>query len=342
MLAPPSRTAYDVASRRRRRSGLAAAVYASDGLSTVLLARDLPGGRPAHVGDRDFRLPAGSAARAGQTRGAPADAGTEIVFRGVVGDEHWLDGTHRIAVDGGHEVSAPIVVAAPGMDWRRLEVERVDELLGRGVYYGAGRSEALQCGGDDVLVVGAGNSAGQAVLNLANAGARVKMIVRGERLGKTMSAYLVERIEHHPLIDVRYGAAVDALHADAELEAVTVEGPDGAQRPRALFICIGGQRASWAARGSPDAADTSSPGPTARRHAEGGRSIATARAETSRRRVRRRRRAPRIDEAAEAMARRDPARSRIAVSTSLPADAGVSPRRPRSPRRTRSASPAGR
>ena len=84
------------------------------------------------------------------------------------------------------------------MDWRRLEVDGVDELLGRGVYYGAGRSEAAQCGGDDVVVVGAGNSAGQAVMNLANAGARVTMVVRGDRLGKSMSAYLVERIEAPP------------------------------------------------------------------------------------------------------------------------------------------------
>ena len=79
----------------------------------------------------------------------------------------------------------------------------MDELLGRGVYYGAGRSEAAQCGGDDVVVVGAGNSAGQAVLSLANAGARVKMVVRGDDLAKSMSAYLVRRIEAHPSIDVR-------------------------------------------------------------------------------------------------------------------------------------------
>ena len=74
------------------------------------------------------------------------------------------------------------------MVWRRLEVDGVDELLGRGVYYGAGRSEAAQCGGDDVVVVGAGNSAGQAVMNLADAGARVTMVVRGDDLGKSMSA----------------------------------------------------------------------------------------------------------------------------------------------------------
>ena len=72
------------------------------------------------------------------------------------------------------------LLAAPGMGWRRLEVDGMDELLGRGIYYGAGRSEAAQCGGDDVVVIGAGNSAGQAVMNLGNAGARVTMVVRGD------------------------------------------------------------------------------------------------------------------------------------------------------------------
>ena len=87
----------------------------------------------------------------------------------VVGGGRLPDGGYRVEVDGGHEVTAPVALAAPGMDWRRLDVDGVDELLGRGVYYGAGRSEAAQCGGEDVVVVGAGNSAGQAVLNLANA-----------------------------------------------------------------------------------------------------------------------------------------------------------------------------
>ena len=106
------------------------------------------------------------------------------------------------------------LLAAPGMRWRRLEVDGMDELLGRGTYYGAGRSEAAQCGGDDVVVIGAGNSAGQAVMDLGNAGARVTMVVRGDDLGKSMSAYLVERIERHPLIDVRLETQVTELHAE--------------------------------------------------------------------------------------------------------------------------------
>jgi thioredoxin reductase (NADPH) len=141
------------------------------------------------------------------------------------------------------------------MVWRRFEVEGVEELLERGVYYGAGRSEAAQCGGDDVVVVGAGNSAGQAVMHLANAGARVRMIVRGERLGKSMSAYLVDRIAAHPLIDVRLRAQIEAVEEDADscLAAVRVRDADGSVErlpARALFLCLGGQpRTEWATAG---------------------------------------------------------------------------------------------
>ena len=137
------------------------------------------------------------------------------------------------------------------MVWRRLDVDGVPELLDRGVYYGAGRSEAARCGGEAVVVVGAGNSAGQAVLNLANAGARVTMAVRGEELGARMSGYLVERIDVHPLVDVRLGARVTQVDADGgRLGAVTVTdggGRDERLRARALFLCIGGvPQTRWA------------------------------------------------------------------------------------------------
>jgi thioredoxin reductase (NADPH) len=150
-----------------------------------------------------------------------------------------------ILLDGGLEISASLVLAATGMEWRRLDLEGIDELLGRGVYYGAGRSEATQCAEEDVVVVGAGNSAGQAVLNLANAGARVKMLVRGDRLGKTMSAYLVNRIEDHLLIDVRLRTELTAVHADRGLLAGVTFADDAGNaetvRASALFLCIGGR-----------------------------------------------------------------------------------------------------
>ena len=123
---------------------------------------------------------------------------------------------------------------------------------GTGVYYGAGRSEAAQSGGEDTVVVGAGNSAGQAVLHLARAGARVTMLVRGDRLGRTMSEYLVRRIEESRLIDVLFETKVRAVHAEGgRLASVVVAGRDGresALSARALFLCIGGvPRTGWAA-----------------------------------------------------------------------------------------------
>jgi thioredoxin reductase (NADPH) len=137
------------------------------------------------------------------------------------------------------------------MAWRRLDVEGIEELMDRGVYYGAGRSEAAQCGDEDVIVVGAGNSAGQAVMNLAGAGARVTMLVRGDDLGRSMSAYLVERIVANPLIDVRLRTEVEAVAADGDrLATVTVRDGDGRSEEVAaqtMFLCLGGEpNTRWA------------------------------------------------------------------------------------------------
>ena len=137
------------------------------------------------------------------------------------------------------------------MHWRRLEVPGIEELLGRGILYGAGRSEAAACANESVIVVGAGNSAGQAAMDLANAGARVTMLVRGDRLSKSMSAYLVERIEGHDLVEMRLRTEVRAVEAEEGwLSGVLVEGPEDSREPlpaRMMFLCLGGvPRTGWA------------------------------------------------------------------------------------------------
>jgi thioredoxin reductase (NADPH) len=251
----PSREAYDLAIVGGGPAGLAAAVYAaSDGLSTAVVERDLPGGQASHTSmiENFFGFPDGiGGAELARLAGRQAQRfGAELLIRrGVVRGEHTTDG-HVLHLAEGLALRAPVVIAAPGMEWRRLAAPGVEELLGRGVYYGAGRSEAAQCGGDEVVVVGAGNSAGQAVMNLANAGARVRMLVRGDTLRKAMSAYLVERIEQHPLVDVRLGAQVAAAHGDGRLEEVATVDAGGREETlpaRALFVCIGGApRTGWA------------------------------------------------------------------------------------------------
>lgn len=252
----PRRERYDLAIIGAGPAGLAASVYAaSDGLSTLVVERDVPGGQASHTSmiENFFGFPDGiGGAELARRAGRQAEGfGAELVLlRGVVGSTVDGDGFH-IDLDGGARATADTVIAAPGMVWRRLEVDGADDLLGRGFYYGAGRSEAAQCGGDPVVVVGAGNSAGQAVMNLADAGANVVMVVRGGGLGASMSQYLVDRIAAHPRIDVRLRTQVVAIHPeDHHLQAATLERADGARADvpaRALFACIGGTpRTGWA------------------------------------------------------------------------------------------------
>ncbi len=201
--APPARTSYDLAIVGAGPAGLAAAVYAaSDGLSTIVLERDVPGGQASHTSliENFFGFPEGiGGAELARLAGRQAERfGAELVLlRGVEGSRARRRTIHA-AGRRRPRGRRPATIAAPGMVWRRLDVDGVEELLGRGVYYGAGRSEAAHCGGDDVVVVGAGNSAGQAVMHLGNAGARVTMLVRGDSLSKSMSAYLVHRIARPP------------------------------------------------------------------------------------------------------------------------------------------------
>jgi thioredoxin reductase (NADPH) len=252
----PAQRHYDVLIVGAGPAGLAAAVYAaSDGLSTLVVDEDVPGGQASHTSliENFFGFPEGiGGAELARLAGRQAEKfGAELMLlRGVVGSRVGAGGETVVQIAGGYEVSADVLLAAPGMRWRRLELDGMDELLGRGTYYGAGRSEAAQCGGDEVIVIGAGNSAGQAVMSLGDAGARVTMVVRGEELARTMSAYLVERIGRHPQIDVRLRTQVTELHGDGQLAGVTLTDAGGASQrraARALFACIGGTpRTAWA------------------------------------------------------------------------------------------------
>jgi thioredoxin reductase (NADPH) len=256
---PPARSHYDLAIVGAGPAGLAAAVYgASDGLSTIAFERDVPGGQAGHTSmiENFFGFPGGIEG-ATLTRQAARQAesfGAELqILRGVKEGEAREQGGMRFELDDGLQVTADVVVVSPGMEWRRLEVDGVEELLGRGVYYGSGRSESLGSSGQRVVIVGAGNSAGQAVMNFGDAGARVTMVVRGDSLGKSMSAYLVTRIQAHPMIDVRLHSQVRHVNGDAGgLRSVAIEDGQGLVQEHAadrLFVCIGGEpRTRWATK----------------------------------------------------------------------------------------------
>jgi thioredoxin reductase (NADPH) len=219
----------------------------------------VPGGQASYTAmiENFFGFPDGiGGAELARLAGRQAERfGAELMLlRGVQGSRlKGHDELVALTLDDGSEITASVVLAATGMDWRRLELAGIDELLGHGVYYGAGRSEAAQCAGQSVVVVGAGNSAGQAVLNFANATARVTMLVRGDRLAKTMSAYLIRRIEQHPLIDVHLETQLTELHPSGDkIAAVTFADASGKADRRAVdavFLCIGGSpHTDWCSR----------------------------------------------------------------------------------------------
>src|SRR4051812_23604177 len=208
-------------------AGLAAAVYAaSEGLRTVVVERDAPGGQAGQSAaiENYLGFPKGLSG-ADLTRRAVAQAarfGAEMVLaRDVVGLD--VRGPVRAVVFGdGGEIESRAVLVATGVSYRRLEADGLEALGARGVNYGATASEAGQCAGAEVYVVGAANSAGQAVLNLARYASKVVLLVRGPSLEATMSQYLVSRIRAAGNVEVRLRTKVVAARGGDHLEALTL------------------------------------------------------------------------------------------------------------------------
>ena len=249
------RPLYDVCIVGGGPAGLAAAVYAaSEGLQTVIVEREAPGGQAGQSAaiENYLGFPKGlSGSDLAQRAIAQVGRfGAEMVLaRDVVGFQQ-RGPVRAVMVDGGGDIEARAVVVATGVSYRRLPAAGADDLVGRGVYYGAVASEASQCQGDEVYVVGAANSAGQAALNLARYAARVVLLVRGESLSATMSRYLVERITASPNIDVRCRTQVVAAHGDGHLERLTlsesVSGRTEEVPTSWLFVFIGASpRTDW-------------------------------------------------------------------------------------------------
>jgi len=204
-------------------AGLAAAVYgACEGLRTLVIEREAPGGQ-AETSSRienylGFPTGVSGSELARRALQQAIRLGAEIaVTRSAVAID---PSTMAVTLDGGERVGARTLVLATGVAWRRLSTDGFERLLGKGVYYGASRSEAASMQGQDIHLIGAGNSAGQAALFFASHARSVTLVVRGERLERSMSHYLMEQIRGKPNIQVALGSEVTAAHGDKALSAI--------------------------------------------------------------------------------------------------------------------------
>ncbi|UFP94266.1 FAD-dependent oxidoreductase [Gloeobacter morelensis] len=229
-------------------AGLAAAVYgASEGLSTVIVERQAPGGQ------------AGSSSRIENYLGFPVGlSGADLARRAVAQARRFgveilspqeatsirIEPPYRVVtLADSSEVSCHALLIATGVSYRKLEVPGAEALTGAGVYYGAAQTEALACSNEDVFIVGGANSAGQAAVYFARYARQVTMLVRGESLTASMSQYLIEQIAQTENIAVRSRTRVTAVKGESNLEAITVHdaatGETQTLSANSLFIFIG-------------------------------------------------------------------------------------------------------
>lgn len=245
---PEPHTIYDVAVVGAGPSGLAAAVYAaSDGLSTIVIEGTAPGGQAGTSSKIENYLGFPTGISGGQlgSRGhlQALKFGVHFAISREIVSAHQIDGMHKLTLAGGKTVCSRSVVIATGAQYRRLLVENHADFENRGLYYAATAMETLLCRGQEIIVVGGGNSAGQAALYLSGIAKHVHHVVRGSSLRSTMSQYLISRIERSPHITLHADTEIEKLEGASSLEFVTWINRKTGEATRnpigAVFVMIG-------------------------------------------------------------------------------------------------------
>jgi len=229
-------------------AGVAAGVYAgAEGLCALVVEDIAIGGQ------------AGTSSRIENYMGFPTGiSGADLVWRGEVQAmkfgtrfampmrvallERLDNGNFCATFESGHRVQARAVVVATGVQYRRLPIDRLADFEGTGIYYAATENEARYCKGSEAIVIGGGNSAGQAAMFLCRTADHVRLLVRGHSLAASMSSYLSSRLEADPTITIEYGAEIDSLLGEEKLDAVIIRGADGTTRSVptcAVFVMVG-------------------------------------------------------------------------------------------------------
>src|SRR4051812_1150097 len=228
-------------------AGLAAAVYAaSEGLDVLVVERIATGGQAGTSSriENYLGFPLGISG-AELMRNAQLQAqkfGARITVPGVVQRLGIDAGVRVITLSDGTKIRGKCILVATGVEYRRLDVPRLGEFEGAGVYYAATETETRLCRNEDIVIVGSGNSAGQAIVALSRSARRVHVIARGRDLGKSMSRYLVDRVEHIDNVQIHRGAVVTALEGDGHLQAIRIRDDAGVEtriNTGALFLFIG-------------------------------------------------------------------------------------------------------
>ncbi len=217
---------YDLAIVGGGPAGLAAAVYgASEGLRTVIIEREAPGGQAgmsSHI-DNYLGFPSGLSGRDLARRAVDQARRFGVEILSAEATAVWLDGQYRyLRLADGAELSCHALLVATGVQWRKLEAPGVERLTGRGVYYGAAMTEAMSTRDEDVYVVGGANSAGQAAMYFSKYARRVIMLVRGPSLAALMSQYLINQLKATANIHIEFNSSIVEAHGEDHLEAISV------------------------------------------------------------------------------------------------------------------------